>query len=578
MDSQKKPVLDCLQQANNILVSVSANPTVDQLAAAIGFTLLLNKLGKHATAVFSGEVPSTLEFLEPEKTLEKNTDSLRDFIIALDKSKADKLRYKVEENVVKIFITPYRTSLSDKDLEFSQGDFNVDAVIALGVKEQAELDMAITAHGRILHDATVISINNDQGGELGSIHWQDQAASSLCEMIVSLGNDLGKDLFDSQIATALLTGIVAATNRFSNDKTTPATMTISSQLMAAGANQQLVATKLEEPAPEPEPAPQPVPEPVAPSDDVIAPASPTIEPPVTPAPPEPPAPPAPTQAEDGMLAIEHPSADGESDKTDETPETELTQIHVDEEGTLRTVSDANKPVSDPGVSSDTTSSTGEKTSLITTPPTLGGTLTANSRPDDLPEPSADALSLPSVDTPFLSHDAGSGIPASTPAPPPAPPLFSSTETLSQLESEVRGTQSAPNGAPSQPPVMLDSARDAVQAAIASDPTLGNQPLPPIAALNAQPVFDDLHPASQAPTRDQPLTTESTIPPVPQPKEPNSDPPRDEPLDTLNMPLPPASFALPPAPPSILPSQSENNPPASPPPPVPPPMFPPSDPV
>ena len=31
--------------------------------------------------------------------------SLRDFIVALDKSKADKLRYKVEDKFVKIFIT-----------------------------------------------------------------------------------------------------------------------------------------------------------------------------------------------------------------------------------------------------------------------------------------------------------------------------------------------------------------------------------------------------------------------------------------------------------------------------------------
>src|SRR6185437_12787269 len=156
----KAQITDRIRQANNVLVTVSANPSVDQLAAAIGLTLLLNKLGKHATAVFSGQVPSTIEFLEPEKTLEKNTDSLRDFIIALDKSKADKLRYKVEENVVKIFITPYRTSISEKDLDFSQGDFNVDVVVALGVKEQAQLDQAITAHGRILHDATVVSINN----------------------------------------------------------------------------------------------------------------------------------------------------------------------------------------------------------------------------------------------------------------------------------------------------------------------------------------------------------------------------------------------------------------------------------
>src|SRR5690606_24670087 len=98
---------------------------------------------------------------------EKTTDSLRDFIISLDKAKADKLRYKVEDKFVKIFITPYHTSLSEKDLEFGQGDFNVDVVVALGVKKQQELDQAITAHGRILHDATVVSVNHTAGADIG---------------------------------------------------------------------------------------------------------------------------------------------------------------------------------------------------------------------------------------------------------------------------------------------------------------------------------------------------------------------------------------------------------------------------
>ncbi len=111
MDQQKQAIVDRLKQSNNILVTVSSNPSVDQLAACIGLTLALNKMGKHATAVFSGTVPSTIEFLQPEKTLEKNTDSLRDFIIALDKAKADKLRYKVEDKVVKIFITPYKNTI-----------------------------------------------------------------------------------------------------------------------------------------------------------------------------------------------------------------------------------------------------------------------------------------------------------------------------------------------------------------------------------------------------------------------------------------------------------------------------------
>src|SRR5665647_841303 len=155
----KQQIVERVKQDNKFLVTVNANPTVDQLAACIGLTLLLNKMGKHATAVLSGKVPSTLEFLNPQKTLQINTDSLRDFIISLDKNKADKLRYKVENDVVRIFITPYRTSLSEKDLVFSEGDFNVEAVLALGVIQRTQLDSAITAHGRILHDATVISVN-----------------------------------------------------------------------------------------------------------------------------------------------------------------------------------------------------------------------------------------------------------------------------------------------------------------------------------------------------------------------------------------------------------------------------------
>lgn len=246
MDAQKQ-IIERLKQANNVLVTVTNNPSVDQLAALLGFGLALTKLDKHATAVYSGETPSTIEFLRPAETIEKNTDSLRDFIISLDKSKADKLRYKVEDSVVRIFITPYRTSISDTDLEFSQGDFNVDAVIALGVHTQKDLDQAITAHGRIFHDATVITINNnDQVAELGSINWINSSASSISEMITMLIMVLGNDIFDEQIATALLTGIVAETERFGNDKTSANTMKASAVLMSAGANPELVATKIEE--------------------------------------------------------------------------------------------------------------------------------------------------------------------------------------------------------------------------------------------------------------------------------------------------------------------------------------------
>ena len=43
MDDSKQQLVDKIQAANNILVTVSTNPSVDQLAACIGMTLWMNK-------------------------------------------------------------------------------------------------------------------------------------------------------------------------------------------------------------------------------------------------------------------------------------------------------------------------------------------------------------------------------------------------------------------------------------------------------------------------------------------------------------------------------------------------------
>ncbi|MCA9335090.1 hypothetical protein KC953_03020 [Candidatus Saccharibacteria bacterium] len=264
MDKAQQQLVEALKGSSTILVSVSNDPSVDSLSAALGLTLLLDKLDKRATAIFSGAIPPAISFLEPDKTFENTADSLRDFIIAIDKEKADHLRYKVEGDVVKIFITPYKTTLSQADLDFSQGEFNVELVVGLGVTSQDHLDKALDAHGKILHDAKVVTITaGNTPSELGGIDWHDEKTGSLSEMIVALAEQLtdGDKLIDEQIATALLTGIVSATDRFSNDHTSSHAMTVAAQLMAAGANQQLIAAKLEEGheiAPEPTPATQPV--------------------------------------------------------------------------------------------------------------------------------------------------------------------------------------------------------------------------------------------------------------------------------------------------------------------------------
>ena len=232
-------------EAHNILVALSSDPSVDELAAAIGLSVCLDRIGKRATAIYSGMTPSALEFLKPEKAFETATDTLRDFVIALNKDKADHLRYKLDGDYVRIFITPYRSMISEEDLEYSYGDYNIDLVLALNVANGTDLDSALREHGRIMHDATIINITTANPGKFGEVEWSDKTKSSVSEMVTSLLYSMGKKVsVEAEEATAFLTGIVAATEKFSNGATTAETMAMAAKLMGSGANQQLVAENI----------------------------------------------------------------------------------------------------------------------------------------------------------------------------------------------------------------------------------------------------------------------------------------------------------------------------------------------
>lgn len=517
----KQQVLERLKEANHILVTVSNDPSVDQLAAAIGFTLVLNKLKKHGTAVFSGKIPSTIEFLQPDKTIEKNTDSLRDFIISLDKAKADKLRYKIEDKFVKIFITPYRTSIDEKDLEFSQGDFNVEVVLALGVKKRDELDQAITAHGRILHDATVISVNINPGENIGTLNWNVPGASSYSEVLVNVVDLIKGDneaVFDQQTATAFLTGIVSETERFSNEKTTPQTMAMASILMKAGANQQLIASKLEEPA-------------EIPPAEVPAAAPPAGNPPVrtvrpAPVPPKPTAPPKP---KDGSLEIAHDldkpadvayKTEGGETASPEAPKVEIDEIHIDEQGILSRLDEMEKPH-------------------------------GPAKPQPAPSPASTPVPpAPNSDKPSTAQPpsvSGRHILSSSPSPDSGSNNFAASPDMEGEESpssemnlpKVNSTilkhesKTLDGGAPPAPvePSSVDKAREAVDNVTLAD--LEEEVRKPIAALNAQPIDlngddEETPPKNDAGPPSPPPQAPPPVPPPMTPPAPPAGPPATQP--------------------------------------------------
>lgn len=241
----KQQISELLRRGSNFIVMTPRDPTVDQAAAVLGLTSLLGKINKNAQGVASGRVPRELDWL-PSYTLASKPEAQRDFVITLDTSKteADKLKYTTEGKRLKVYITPFNGNFTKDDVSFDYGDYHVDAVVTLGIEDPKQLMNILTADKDLVAKARVVTINNKGGAKDGhTLSWYEDA-SSLSEMVMSMSEALGSGILDKEIATVLLTGIIAATEHFQAPNTTPKVMTMAAQLMAAGADQVRIMQQL----------------------------------------------------------------------------------------------------------------------------------------------------------------------------------------------------------------------------------------------------------------------------------------------------------------------------------------------
>ncbi len=248
--SVKQQLVESLRGAVNVVITTSQNPTKDDISAAIGLHLLLQKLDKVAEVVISQPLPSQLDFLKSDMV---NTElqGQRDFVVELDQSRveADNLKYVNEDNKLKIYITPYNGSFSEEDASFSYGEYHCDAVVGVGAHSKSDVDEKVRSEEKLAQNTQFLLINTQpqEGSDGSSLNWSEPQASSVCEMVMSMSEALGSGMLDDVIATALLTGIIDKTNHFTNPSTTPKVMTMSAQLLAAGAKQSDIIEHLSRP-------------------------------------------------------------------------------------------------------------------------------------------------------------------------------------------------------------------------------------------------------------------------------------------------------------------------------------------
>ncbi len=243
----KQQTLELIKKSNNILITTAENAKGDGISSSLALALILEKAGKQVTLVTCGESYKNFGFLPGIEKIKEDFSGVRDFIISLslDKTGVGKVSYKVDGNRLHFFISPQGANFEKDDVSFSYGGFKFDAVVVLDSVDLESLGLIYDTNTEFFYNHPVINIDHHSENDyFGMINFVDLTASSTAEILVSIIESLNPSLIDEKVATCLLTGVIADTGSFQNANTTPKSLTVTAQLIAAGADHEMVIKNL----------------------------------------------------------------------------------------------------------------------------------------------------------------------------------------------------------------------------------------------------------------------------------------------------------------------------------------------
>lgn len=246
----KQQAVELIRQADNILVATHKNPDGDALGSLVALKLALEKMGKKVQMACADKATAIFSFLPKLDQVTDNISSTKDFVIYLNTKDAqvEKLGYKKNEktNQLEIVITPKGGKFSSQDVSSKPSGPDYDLIICLDTPNYDRLGK-LAQPADLFYEVPVINIDHHPSNDrYGKVNWVEIVATSTAEILVSLLEALGKDkpLLDEDIATALLTGLIYDTSSFQNINTTPKSLTVAAQLVAAGGRQQEIIKNL----------------------------------------------------------------------------------------------------------------------------------------------------------------------------------------------------------------------------------------------------------------------------------------------------------------------------------------------
>lgn len=246
--NESEQIVKAIKESKQILIAFPKNYSTDAVASAMALYLILKKQDKLVDVVCDGfNLPDNLKFLPEVKQIKSSLKNLQKFVINVDNQNGEieDFSYNLENGQLKIFITPKSGTFTPEDVTSKNSDYKYDLIFTLDAPDLESLGAIYQKYTSFFYNTTIINIDHKPENEhFGQINITNMNSVATAGVVFRLINTIDISLLDSDVATCILTGMIAKTKSFKTPNVTPQSLQVASKLLEAGADKDSVIKNL----------------------------------------------------------------------------------------------------------------------------------------------------------------------------------------------------------------------------------------------------------------------------------------------------------------------------------------------
>ncbi len=246
--TETQQLYETIHRANDVLVAFRREGGVDSVASALAASRAIARMGKRVETVSQDFIPGPqTKFLPGVDAIRPAILGLQKFVVIIptDKVMLADLQTHHDGDAVRLEMLPRQGMWSHDDIKTEQLPYRFDLIVTVDTPDLESLGAVYADHRNFFSSRPIINFDHDPKNEhYGHINLLDLAASSTAEVIWHAFSGFDRTLIDADAATALISGIIAKTDRFTSPRVTPRTLTAAAELVAMGARRDEVVANL----------------------------------------------------------------------------------------------------------------------------------------------------------------------------------------------------------------------------------------------------------------------------------------------------------------------------------------------